>query len=115
MSTNTGGRYRTLDVGPTCQAAQAAQAQPTEAEIAEILLFRSQAINPTQFAFRSVGTIISAYVGQRPGCRGQSGGLQAEAENSDCRWNCDLQAARPGGGEIAKSQNNPVAGGDSVW
>ncbi len=60
-----GVRYRTVDIGFVCEAAQASQAKPMETEIAEVLFLRPQEIDPGQFAFRSIGTIAATYIQQR--------------------------------------------------
>ncbi len=60
-----GVRYRTVDMGFVCEAAQVSQAKTREAEIAEVLFLRPQEVDPGRFAFRSVGTIAATYLQQR--------------------------------------------------
>ncbi len=66
-----GVRYRTLDLGFVCEAAQASQAKPMEAEIAEVLFIPPQEIDPGRFAFHSVGTIAGQPRERRAGGEGQ--------------------------------------------
>lgn len=65
-----GVRYRTLDLGFVCEAAQVAQARPTENEIAEVLFLPSQEIDLERFAFPSVGTIAGKGIGKGTDVRG---------------------------------------------
>ena len=60
-----GVRYRTLDMGFLCGAAQASRAQPREAEIAQVLFLPPEQVELERFAFHSVGTIAATYLEQR--------------------------------------------------
>ena len=59
-----GVRYRTLDMGFACEAAQASQGKPMETEIAEVQFLQPHEIDPGRFAFRSVGMIAGMYLEQ---------------------------------------------------
>lgn len=61
-----GVRYRTVDLGFVCTAAEVARARPQETEIAEVLLLKPEEIDLDRFAFRSVGRIVGCYLEQ--GC-----------------------------------------------
>jgi NAD+ diphosphatase len=57
-----GVRYRTLDLGFVCTAAEVAQARPQEAEIAQVLLLKPEEVDLGRFAFGSVGRIARCYL-----------------------------------------------------
>ncbi len=57
-----GVRYRTLDMGFTCEVKEVACARPREAEIADVLLLSPNQIDLGRFAFRSVGAIAGRYL-----------------------------------------------------
>jgi len=62
-----GVRYRTLDLGFVCAAADVAQARPREEEIADVLFLDPSRIDLARFAFPSVGTIAARYLQGRTG------------------------------------------------
>lgn len=59
-----GVRYRTLDMGFTCETRDASHARPGEAEIADVLFLSPDQVDLSRFAFRSVGTIAGRYLEQ---------------------------------------------------
>jgi NAD+ diphosphatase len=70
-----GIRYRTLDFGFLCEAADAEQAQPMEGEVERVLLLEPGQVDLGRFAFESVGRIAAAYIRtvNRSGSAGATG------------------------------------------
>jgi NAD+ diphosphatase len=66
-----GVRYRTLDMGFVCEAAEVARVRPMEAEIAEVLFLKPGEIDLGRFAFGSVGRIAGRYLEQGAGAEGK--------------------------------------------
>jgi NAD+ diphosphatase len=75
-----GVRYRTLDLGFVCEAAQVAQARPREDEIAEVLFLWPREIDLTRFAFPSVAAIAGRWIQQGAGVGGQGAKAQGRGE-----------------------------------
>jgi NADH pyrophosphatase NudC (nudix superfamily) len=69
-----GVRYRTLDMGFLCEAADVSRARPMEADIAEVLFLRPGQIDIGRFAFGSVGRIAGRFLEQGSGVRGRGSG-----------------------------------------
>jgi NAD+ diphosphatase len=60
-----GVRYRTLDLGFSCEVKDIALVRPREAEVAEVLFLDPNEIDLGRFAFRSVGAIAGRYLEEK--------------------------------------------------
>ncbi len=70
-----GVRYRTLDLGFACEAAEAQRARPMESEVERVLLLPPEEVDLERFAFASVGRIAGEYLcGGNPRGGGESHG-----------------------------------------